>query len=93
MVDPWEAAISRWIEDRSSIDLQRPVTSQRIMVDVLGLRLSDTDQRAQNRVAAVMKRLVGQSPGVDRRTNAAGLEPEGRHAVILTAFAPHRILH
>ena len=37
--------------------LQRPVTSQRIMVDVLGLRLSDTDQRAANRVAAVMKRL------------------------------------
>ena len=70
VVDPWEAAISRWIEDRSPIDLQRPVTSQRIMVDVLGLRLSDTDQRAANRVAAVMKRLgwVNRPEWIDGRT-------------------------
>ena len=67
---PVEAAISRWIEDRSPIDLQRPVTSQRIMVDVLGLRLSDTDQRAANRVAAVMKRLgwVNRPRWIDGRT-------------------------
>lgn len=57
VVDPWEAAVSRWIDERSPIEAQRPVTSQRVMVDVLGLRLSDIDQRAANRVAAVMKRL------------------------------------
>ena len=74
VVDPWEAAISRWIEDRSPIDLQRPVTSQRIMVDVLGLRLSDTDQRAANRVAAVMKRLgwVNRPEWIDGRTQRSG---------------------
>mgnify|MGYP003507803933 FL=1 len=57
VVDPWEASIVRWIEDRNPVDILRPVTTQRILVDVLGLRLPDVGQREAMRVAAIMKRI------------------------------------
>jgi hypothetical protein len=57
VVDPWEAAVARWLEERSPIDLQRPVTTQRLLVDVLGMRLPDIGQREANRIAAIMKRM------------------------------------
>jgi hypothetical protein len=56
MVDPWEGAVATWLEV-PKLDGAKVITSQRILVDVLGMRLQDVDQRASNRLAAIMKRL------------------------------------
>ena len=56
VVDPWEGAVATWL-DVPKLDTAKAITSQRILVDVLGMRLQDVDQKASNRLAAIMKRL------------------------------------
>ncbi|MGL5964517.1 MAG: VapE domain-containing protein [Fusobacteriaceae bacterium] len=56
VVDPWEGAVSTWL-DAPKLDAAKAITSQRILVDVLGMRLQDVDQKASNRLAAIMRRL------------------------------------
>ena len=56
VVDPWEGAVATWLEV-PKLDTAKVITSQRILVDVLGMRLQDVDQKASNRLAAIMKRL------------------------------------
>ena len=56
VVDPWENAVATWLEV-PKLDGAKAITSQRILVDVLGMRLQDVDQKASNRLAAIMRRL------------------------------------
>lgn len=56
VVDPWEGAVATWLEV-PKLGTAKVITSQRILVDVLGMRLQDVDQKASNRLAAIMKRL------------------------------------
>lgn len=55
--DPWEGPIAKWLASQAALppSEQRPITSERILAEVIGKRVEDYDQRASNRVAAVLK--------------------------------------
>lgn len=57
VADPWEGAIAAWIDGRNPIEKDKPITTRKVLVDVLGMKLSDAGQADSNRVASVMKRL------------------------------------
>ena len=57
VADPWEGAIATWLEGRSPVDREKPVTTRRLLVDVVGMKLADIGQSDANRIAAAMKRL------------------------------------
>lgn len=57
--DPWETAIARWLDEQDALPAsqQTPITSARILGSVLGMVVEKHDQRASNRVAAIMSQL------------------------------------
>lgn len=55
--DPWEGAVDKWLAAQAALppSEQRPITSERILAEAIGKRVEDYDQRASNRVAAIMQ--------------------------------------
>ena len=57
VADPWEGAVATWLDGRDPVTKTKPVTTRKLLVDVIGMRLQDLAQSDANRVATVMKRL------------------------------------
>lgn len=72
VADVWEENVSAWLGDQLRVPevTRRPITTNRILSEVIHMRVEDIDQRAQNRVAAAMKRLgwVNRPEWIDGRT-------------------------
>ena len=59
MVDAWESAIATWLDDQSTKPegVREPVTTSRILGSAITMVVEKHDQRAANRVAAIMTHL------------------------------------
>jgi predicted P-loop ATPase len=55
--DPWEGAVGKWLAAQAALPVseQKPITSERILAEAIGKRVEDYDQRASNRVAAILQ--------------------------------------
>ena len=59
VVDAWESAIATWLDDQSTKPegVREPVTTSRILGSAITMVVEKHDQRAANRVAAIMTHL------------------------------------